>query len=230
MGGGAFRALPPYWRFVMGRFREHQKLRGKYEAPADALREAFMISRRYTPEAELADHLRHLRERFIRLHPREPDGCEVAEISDILNQRGALPLPHDLRAALGKSAPETIRQSDVSKLFRGGGKLRLGSTKLDLSRCVAAPARAPDGAAARSTRADRVVIPGVIFRQLSTAGASCVGAPKGLGCLKRPDGSKVDIICADSRPALSAIVERAKSGTKGYLRMFRRPQPSLLVA
>ena len=43
----------------------------------------------------------------------------------------------------------------------------------------------------------------------------------GIGCPKRPDGSKVDIVCADSRSALSVFVERASPGTKGYLSMFR---------
>ena len=97
------------------------------------------------------------------------------------------------------------------------------ATKLDLVLGVAAPAKATDKEAARTTRSDRVAIPGVIFSQLSTGGASCVGVPKGLGCPKRPDGSKVDIVCEDSRPALSVFVERASPGTKGCLWMFRRP-------
>ena len=94
---------------------------------------------------------------------------------------------------------------------------------LDLVRGVAAPAKAPYEEAARSTRGDRVAIPGVIFRRLSTGGASCVGAPKGLGAPKRPGGSKVGVVCADSRAALSAFVECASSGTKGYLRIPRQP-------
>ena len=88
-------------------------------------------------------------------------------------------------------------------------------------RGVAAPAKAPDKEAARPRRGVDVAIPGVISRQLYTGGASCVGVPMGIGCPKRPDGSKVDIVCADSRSALSVFVERASPGTKGYLSMFR---------
>ena len=119
MRGRACRALPPYWRFAMGRFHEHQRLRGKYEESADALHDAFMRGRGYTPEEESGAHLRHLRDRTIVAHGREPSDVELSEISDMLNQRGVLPLPPDVHTALGKNAPEAIRQSGVAKLFRG---------------------------------------------------------------------------------------------------------------
>ena len=103
----------------MGLFHEHQRLRGKYEESADALREAFMRSRGYTPEEDLDAHLHHLRDRILVAHGREPSEIEFAEISDMLNRLGVLPLPPDVHTALGKTVSETIRQSDVAKLFRG---------------------------------------------------------------------------------------------------------------
>ena len=105
--------------FFMGRFRDHQKLRAKYGASADDLREEFTRSLDYAPEAEVAENLRHLRDRPIRPRTREPNDCAVSEISDVINQRGALLLPIDVRAALGISASETIRHSDVEKLLSG---------------------------------------------------------------------------------------------------------------
>ena len=102
----------------MGRFREHQKLRGHYEESADAIREEFIRSRGYTPEQELAAHLRHLRDRTLQAHGRDPSGVEIAEIPDMLNQRGVLPLPPDVRAALGKPDADAIRHPDVAKLPR----------------------------------------------------------------------------------------------------------------
>lgn len=77
----------------MGRFREHQKIRGEYEASADALGESFTRSLGYTAEAELEAHLRHLAGRPLGLRGREPSGFEIAEISDAINQQGVLPPP-----------------------------------------------------------------------------------------------------------------------------------------
>ena len=65
----------------------------------------------------------------LRLHGRDPSGCGVAEISDMHGRRGVLPLHLDVHADLGKSASETIRQSDAAKLIRGGENLRLGGKK-----------------------------------------------------------------------------------------------------
>ena len=127
-----------------------------------------------------------------------------------------------MRAAQGKSSAVAIRQSEVAKLFRGGKKHRLGDTEIDLARGVSAPGKAPYKEAARSTRGDRVVTPRIISRQLATGGASCVGVPKGSGGPESPGGSKADLACADSRAAVSAYVERASSGAKCYIRMFRR--------
>ena len=44
LGGWAFRALQPYWRFSMDRFHEHQKRRWEYEASADAFRKHLCVS------------------------------------------------------------------------------------------------------------------------------------------------------------------------------------------
>ena len=47
----------------MGRLREHQEIREKYEESADAMREEFMHIRGYTHEAEFLGNLRQLRDR-----------------------------------------------------------------------------------------------------------------------------------------------------------------------
>ena len=221
--GWACRALPPYWRFVMGRFHEHQKLRGKYEESADALHEAFMRSRGYAPEDEAAAHLAHLRDRTVAAHGREPTQAEVDEISDMLNQRGVLPLPPDVHASLGKAASDTIRQSDIAKLFRGGKRLNLGARKVDLLRGASAPLNASGKHLSRASEAGGIVLPGVIFREIRNRSATCVGAPRGLGGLNIPQGATIDIVCADSQAAIPVLVERVLSGTKGYLRMIRHP-------
>ena len=162
----------------MGRFRERQRLRQKYEESADALREEFMRSRGYTPEEELDSHLIHLRDRALMIHGREPSDVEIAEISDMLNRLGVLPLPPDVHTALGKTESETIRQSDIEKLLRGGKRLNLGDTKIDLARGVSAPSNAGGKEISRASEGARVLIPGIIFREIATAGASRVGVPR----------------------------------------------------
>ena len=191
LGGWACRALPPYWRFVMGRINERQKRREKYEASADALRGEFMRSRIYTHEADSGEHLRHLGDRSDRLHGREPDGCEIAEISDILNQRGVLPPPPDVYSALGKPAPEAGRQPDVEKLSRCGKRLRVGARGVDLAGGVSAPCKNRDKEAARASRVYHVVVRGVIFRQIATSGSLCVVASMVLGVRNRQKARKL---------------------------------------
>ena len=95
----------------MGRFHEHQKIRGKYEESSDALREAFIRGRGYTPEAESDAHLRHLRDRTLTARRREPSEVEIAEISDMLNRRGVLPLPPDVGAPWVKLRPRLYSSS-----------------------------------------------------------------------------------------------------------------------
>ena len=62
MEGWARRMLPPFGRFLSGRFREHHKLRATYEADMDVRHEPFMRSRGYGPEDEATAHVSHIRE------------------------------------------------------------------------------------------------------------------------------------------------------------------------
>ena len=134
MEGWACRMLPPFGRFLDGRFHEHHKLRSTYEVDMDARHESFMRSRGYEPEDEAAAHLAHLRARSIALRDREPTAGEICERLDMVRQRGVLPIPPDVLGRVGNKSSDTVRLADVSRAFRSGGRLEIGASKTDLSR------------------------------------------------------------------------------------------------
>ena len=77
MKGWARRMLPPFGRFLAGRFHEHHKPRATYEADMDVRREAFVRSRGFDSDGEAGAQVEHPRERPFALRDREPAEDEI---------------------------------------------------------------------------------------------------------------------------------------------------------
>ena len=216
MEGWACRMMPPFGRFLAGRFNAHHKLRAAYEAEMDEARDAFMRCRGFGPGEEEQAHLRHLRDRTLAQRSRHPNEGEINERLDMIRQRGILPIPNDVLCRIGKTTSAAVCQSDIAKTFREGRRLKLGSTRSDLSRRLLNPRRA--GLQDDSARA--LPIPAKLFQSLDNGAASALGVPMGFAALRRAQGAGVTLSCSSTGSARTFEVESCASGTKGYLGMF----------
>ena len=122
----AFRGLPPMEEFLEVRRSVEFRAREKFEAEADRMHDAYLLSRGVTSEQQVLDHVEHLRQKVMRDHNRGLTEYEITDMRSMLERRGVAPVAEGIaRAAAARLGRERVQGMwSIVQAFRKDRKPR----------------------------------------------------------------------------------------------------------
>ena len=98
----------------------------------DAIREDTMRCMGVTPEGEVEIHMSHLEKQSALKKGRPPKEEEKEERRQMLQRRGILPIPEDVREQNAVRNRDG-QQSEIPRPYRGGARLKFGASFSDVA-------------------------------------------------------------------------------------------------